>query len=163
MIGNDIIDLALAQKESNWKRNGFISKIFTHKEQLVINEAIDSETMVWNLWSRKEAAYKIFNRETGTRGFFPIRLECSLDDATSGKVVIQNRIYFTKTTINKNSIYTIAVTDKKDFKKVKIITSDKEIVKYNGIPFIIDSTTNQKKPVSISHHGDYWKAIMLSD
>ena len=37
MIGNDIVDLALAQKESNWKRKGFLDKIFTLQEQLFIN------------------------------------------------------------------------------------------------------------------------------
>jgi lactate dehydrogenase-like 2-hydroxyacid dehydrogenase len=28
-IGNDIVDLALARKESNWKRPGYLNKIFT--------------------------------------------------------------------------------------------------------------------------------------
>jgi hypothetical protein len=33
MIGNDVVDLALAQKESNWKRKGFLNKLFTSVEQ----------------------------------------------------------------------------------------------------------------------------------
>jgi len=57
MIGNDIVDLELALKESNWKRKGFLNKIFTNEEQLLISSAINPEIMVWNLWSRKEAAY----------------------------------------------------------------------------------------------------------
>ena len=77
MIGNDIVDLALAKKESNWKRNRFLDKIFTTKEQVLIVDAENPEIMVWNLWSRKEAAYKIYNRETGIRGYFPLQLECS--------------------------------------------------------------------------------------
>jgi hypothetical protein len=36
--------------------------------------------MVWNLWSRKEAAYKIYNRETGIRGYFPLQIACNYDD-----------------------------------------------------------------------------------
>ena len=76
MIGNDIVDLALAKKESNWQRNRFLDKIFTKNEQQIILNDANPEIMVWNLWSRKEAAYKIYNRETGIRGFFPLQLEC---------------------------------------------------------------------------------------
>jgi acyl carrier protein len=76
VIGNDIVDLALARKESNWKRPGYLNKIFTTKEQLLISSAENPNTMVWNLWSRKEAAYKIYNRATGIRGYFPLNLEC---------------------------------------------------------------------------------------
>jgi hypothetical protein len=36
---NDIVDLALARKESNWKRPGYLNKIFTTKEQLLISSA----------------------------------------------------------------------------------------------------------------------------
>ena len=43
MIGNDIVDLALAQKESNWKRKGFLNKIFTEKEQLLILNAKNND------------------------------------------------------------------------------------------------------------------------
>ena len=48
MIGNDIVDLALAQKESNWKRKGFLDKIFTLQEQLFINLSENQEIEVWN-------------------------------------------------------------------------------------------------------------------
>ena len=36
MIGNDIIDLDVAKTESNWKRKGFLDKIFTANEQFQI-------------------------------------------------------------------------------------------------------------------------------
>ena len=64
MIGNDIVDLALTRKENNWKRNGFLDKIFTVKEQILITNSENPEFTVWNLWSRKEATYKIINRQT---------------------------------------------------------------------------------------------------
>ena len=40
MIGNDIIDLALAKKENNWQRKGFLDKLFTPKEQLQFQNPI---------------------------------------------------------------------------------------------------------------------------
>ncbi len=33
--------------------------------------------------------------------------------------------------------------------------------KENGIPFLTDSVTNKKNPISITHHGRYWKGIIL--
>jgi phosphopantetheinyl transferase (holo-ACP synthase) len=161
MIGNDIVDLALAKKESNWQRNRFLDKIFSKNEQQLILNDTNPEIMVWNLWSRKEAAYKIYNRETGIRGFFPLKLECSFENATLGTVSIKEKIYFTQSKIENDSIYTIAVAEKKHFDKIENISSAIEIFKINGIPFIIDSASKIKKPVSITHHGRFWKGITL--
>ena len=33
MIGNDIVDLNLAERQSNWQRPGFLEKQFTIQEQ----------------------------------------------------------------------------------------------------------------------------------
>ncbi|MDI5898757.1 4'-phosphopantetheinyl transferase family protein [Flavobacterium yafengii] len=161
MIGNDIVDLALARKESNWKRSRFLDKIFTVKEQLLITDAENPEVMVWNLWSRKEAAYKIYNRETGIRGFFPLQLECFYENATFGTVSIKGKIYFTQSKIENDSIYTIAVVKKEYFNKIMTLNSKTKISKINGIPFIIDEQTKIEKPVSISHHGRFWEGVSM--
>ncbi|MBG6188733.1 4'-phosphopantetheinyl transferase family protein [Flavobacterium sp. CAN_S2] len=163
MIGNDIVDLALAKKESNWQRNRFLDKIFTENEQQIILNDVNPEIMVWNLWSRKEAAYKIYNRETGIRGYFPLQLECFYENTTLGTVSIKGKSYFTHSKIENDSIYTIAVAEKKHFDKIESITLAIEIFKINGIPFIIDSASKIKKPVSITHHGRFWKGITLTD
>lgn len=163
MIGNDIVDLALARKESKWQRDRFLDKIFTKNEQqLILNDA-NPEIMVWNLWSRKEAAYKIYNRETGIRGFFPLQLECFYENATLGTVSIKGKSYFTQSKIENDSIYTIAVVEKEHFKKIKSVDSAEEIFKTNGIPFIIDFDSKMEKPISITHHGRFWKGITLTD
>ena len=85
MIGNDIVDLKLASVESNWRRPNFITKIFTVSEQNFIARSKNPELEVWKLWSRKEAAYKIYNRETGMRGYFPWKLECSITETFENK------------------------------------------------------------------------------
>ena len=121
MIGNDIVDLALAKKESNWQRNRFLDKIFSKNEhQLILNDT-NPEIMVWNLWSRKEAAYKIYNRETGIRGYFPLQLECFYENETLGTVSIKQKIYFTQSQIENDSIYTIAVAEKNISTRLKIL------------------------------------------
>lgn len=161
MIGNDIVDLALAQKESNWKRSGFLNKIFTSREQLLIGDAVNRDVMVWNLWTRKEAAYKIYNRETGIRGYFPLQLECEYENQNSGTVIINNYIYLTETTICSDYIYTIAVTEKAYFEQIRILDSETKISKRKGIPFLTDDFVKNEIPVSISHHGRFWKGISL--
>lgn len=159
MIGNDIVDLFLAKIESNWKREGFLNKIFTKNEQLLISNATNPEVMVWDLWSRKEAAYKIYNRQTGIRAFIPLKLECFDVYSEIGKVICDEHIYFTKTEITGSYIHTIAVVNTADFENVLFLDTSVEIIKRNGIPYI----PNQESFVSISHHGDYHKIVVLPD
>ena len=163
MIGNDVIDLALARKESNWKRHGFLNKIFTPKEQVLIANAQNPEIMVWSLWSRKEAAYKIYNRQAQIRAYIPIQLECfdleQKDGIVFGKVVCYDTVYFTKTYITSDYIETIAVVQKDDFKKIQYLNSKIAIRKRNGIPNYYDSENNILKPLSKSHHGRFEKCI----
>jgi phosphopantetheinyl transferase (holo-ACP synthase) len=165
MIGNDIVDLALAQTESNWKRKGFLDKIFTQNEQLQILNAENQAIMVWNLWSRKEAAYKIYNRKTQIRGYFPLQLECfdldSIDGIIFGKVVVKDLVYFTKTEINPEFINTIAVEKVNDFGKIKTLKNRNNIQKTNGIPDYFEADNLSTKPISISHHGRFERIISI--
>lgn len=163
MIGNDVIDLVLAPKESNWKRKGFLNKIFTPQEQGIIATAQNPEITLWSFWSRKEAAYKIYNRQTQIRAFIPIQLECfdieQKDGIQYGNVVCYDAIYFTKTYINSEYIETIAVVQKDDFKNIKYLNSDVKISKINGIPNYYDTKNMTLKPLSKSHHGRFEKCI----
>lgn len=108
MTGNDIVDMKLAAAESNWKRKGFIEKIFTLQEQLYITDALAPNEMVWKLWSMKESAYKIYTRQYGGRFFAPQKFSCTLPSATTGLVTFNNIIYQTKTFATKKYIYSIA-------------------------------------------------------
>ena len=164
MIGNDVIDLALARKESNWKRNRFLDKIFTEKEQLLISNAQNPEETVWNLWSRKEAAYKIYNRQTQIRGYIPLQLECfDLEEKPGiiyGKVICYDNVYFTKTIITFECIETIAVLNSSDFVTIEYLNSNEKMIKFNGIPNYYDK--NQLlQPISKSHHGRFEKLVTL--
>jgi phosphopantetheinyl transferase (holo-ACP synthase) len=161
MIGNDIVDLALAQKESNWKRKGFLDKIFTFKEQLFINLSENQEIEVWNLWSRKEAAYKIFNRQSGIIKYNPLQFECFNFNVEIGKVVFENKLFYTKTEVNSEYIYTIAVSALENFNKIKTLEKKTTIQKYNGIPFYINE--NQIfELVSKTNHGRFERIISIT-
>ena len=165
MIGNDIIDLALAHKESNWKRKGFLDKIFTASEKNLILNAENPTVMVWDLWSRKEAGYKIYNRKTQIRGYFPLKIECFdlefINGIYFGKVVIKDKIYFTKTEITAKFINTIAVENVNDFNEIKILENRKDIKKNNGIPSYFEEENSKPRPASISHHGKFEQIIAV--
>jgi len=156
VIGNDIVDLALAQQESNWQRKGFLNKIFTPKEQEFILTSPNPENMLWNLWSRKEAAYKIYNRQTSRRVFNPIQFECEADT-----VVIGNTIYYTQTEITSEFVYTVAVTSKNFFDEVQHFSNRENIQKINGIPIWLNKENDSLHPVSITHHGRFYRIIVL--
>ncbi len=165
MIGNDIVDLDLARKESNWQRKGFLDKIFTNKEQLLILDAKNPEVMVWNLWSRKEAAYKIYNRQTGIRGYFPLQFECFdlkiSNQIIFGKVMIKEHEYFTKTEITEQFINTISVEKFEQFNIVKILKNRENIIINKGIPSYFKNENSIPKPVSISYHGRFEQMITI--
>ena len=83
MIGNDIVDLQLARKESNWQRPRFLQKIFTEEEQHFIHTSSDKDVAVWLLWTGKESVYKIIARLEKRRFFAPKKIVCLLDKPTS--------------------------------------------------------------------------------
>ncbi len=162
MIGNDIVDIVQARKESNWQRKGFLQKIFTANEQLLIAQSTTPEITVWLLWSMKEAAYKIYNRQTTIRAFIPTKLECCLlsDNLTTktGRVLCFGTMYYTKSTVMNDVIHTIAVSYLKDLNNI-IEIENKNIIKDKyGIPYL---STAILQDVSISHHGKFEKVVVI--
>ena len=110
MIGNDIVDLKIAAKESNWKRPRFLNKVFTTDEHELIANASNQHQTVWLLWSMKEAAYKIYVQQSGIRFFNPLKLACNFDSTSKGIVTIENTTFFTTSVFSEKHIYTIAVS-----------------------------------------------------
>jgi phosphopantetheinyl transferase (holo-ACP synthase) len=161
MIGNDIVDLETARQESNWKRKGYLDKIFTPEEQFLILNSDKPEIMVWNLWSRKEAAYKIYNRETKISGYFPNKLVCFYESASFGTVIINDTLYYTETIITANCIDTVAVAKKNDLNRISVLDIETKIHKDLGLPYIIDAVTKSIIPVSVSHHGRFIKSVRI--
>lgn len=156
MIGNDIVDLAQAKKESNWQRKGFLDKLFTANEQKLILTSENPEQMVWNLWTRKEAAYKIYNRQTGERFFNPKRFVCEADE-----VVFCTNRYYTQTHITSDFIYSVAVTSKERFETIQHLESRDAVQKKNGIPDWFDLVNGKLHPASITHHGRFARIAYL--
>lgn len=111
---------------------------------------------MWVLWSMKEAAYKIYNRQTGIRAFIPHKLECSIHSFSGqeieGTVKCVTNTYFTQTEIQEGIIHTVAVDSAETTSKIYKI--DAELVQKDEFerPFIYDRF-GSIRPVSKSHHG----------
>ncbi len=185
MTGNDIVDLAAAAVESDWKRKGFLNKLFTWQEQRYIYNADSPDAMLWRLWTMKESAYKIYTRQHGGRFFAPTKFACSILNNTIGSVRFANNRFQTITKTTNNYIYSIAGQSKNIllphlnnclilphlinqqqyiYKKIiehyarlnSINANQLSVVKdTTGIPFIFSKTDNSNTPVSITHHGQY--------
>jgi phosphopantetheinyl transferase (holo-ACP synthase) len=156
MIGNDVVDLVLAKVESNWQRKGFLEKLFTFHEQKLIFESQNPTEMVWVLWSRKEAVYKIIRQLNGERGFYPLRIENS--KYNTGIVCFENTFFYAKTSIMNDCVHSIALQNQ-SFDQVIEISPSIQVHKHNEIPYILKK--GKYIQISKSHHGQFEKTICL--
>lgn len=118
MIGNDIVDLETAASESDWRRKGFMQKLFTDTEQRFVRLAEYPEQVIWRLWTMKESAYKIYTRQYGGRFFSPGSFACNLLNETAGQVQFRNNRYFCTSLICRDFVYSFATSEKKHHKNI---------------------------------------------
>ncbi|MGY4384402.1 phosphopantetheinyl transferase (holo-ACP synthase) [Pedobacter sp. UYP24] len=148
MIGNDIVDLQQAEQDSNWKRPGYLDKLFTSEEQFLIASAVHPDVMVWLLWTMKESTYKIESKTNKLHEFAPVKLICNNliihEDTATGNVTYGNQVYFTKSILLTEYIHTIAGLTSEELDAVRIAITT---------PIIENYRINN--PSSISHHGKY--------
>jgi hypothetical protein len=115
--------------------------------------------MVWSLWSRKEAVYKIIRQKGGKSGYYPKAIECLDSSSILGEVSYEGTIYYTKTHVEAAEIHTVAVTKSEDFQFIKKIEKDDCIIKINEIPFFI--LEDKRYAASKSDHGRFEKVVCL--
>lgn len=182
MIGNDIIDLHITRKNSNWRRPGFLGKLFSEEEQDHILSAPDQDPLVWQMWSMKEAAYKAQQRlyHLSPR-FNPLSFRCFLKREGEDQVITESGKYSSKTWKTKDLIYTEVIAPGEMpcmFSAIKFFSSQKtlkqellQVLKkhlkdnqgselqikkcINRIPWILSEKKQLDIPFSITHHGAY--------
>lgn len=161
MIGNDVVDLVLAKTESNWKRKGYLDKLYTASEQKWIHTAADPDEMVWLLWSIKESVYKAYQRIRYQHGFYPIKIKIEFlqKNGCEYESVIElfGVKFYGKSLIADQIVSTIAVQNKNDTEKVIYFDQLVYIKDENGLPILEHS----RQPVSVSHHGRATKIVGL--
>ncbi len=187
MIGNDIIDLKISLGKNNWKRKGFINKLFSEEEQDWILNSRNQELTIWLLWAMKESAYKAHQRRFELpRSFNPKAYRCEIIEdkiaSVSGKVSIDKNSYLTKASISKEYIYCYATlhnftnfAQKIYFQptnlKLELINAvskqqnlpkEKISIKKTSqfIPFLIFENQKLFCNFSVTHHGDFSAFIL---
>ena len=182
MIGNDVVDLALAAKESNWRRKGFLQKIFTESEQELIFSSENPDMMVWRLWTMKEAAYKAHQRRFSLAPKFnPRGYNCQILSSEEGEVRVASFKYLLSSEVSVDHIHSEAISENylftrisgfrcrvssealkeealRKFQKIKDLPSGEnlEIQKcQNGIPHLSSEKGRLENPVSFAHHGRF--------
>lgn len=184
MIGNDIIDLNETRKTSNWERPGFMQKIFSIREQEMIYASANPFTKVWQLWSMKESAYKVFIQAGGERFFNPSKIECRINTSNCGQVILNRTLLNTSTSFHSNYLFTTAISAQSaietrifelaesnssyqsnfmheqvltDFAKNNSIDiADISLQKTStGVPVLYLQNKPLSTSLSISHHGNY--------
>lgn len=158
MIGNDVVDLNLALKESNWKRKGFLDKIYTSFEQKLIQEAENQDEMVWLLWSLKESMYKAVQRISYVQGLFPIKIETTSLCENNSTIVFDGQRFYGQSCIENNCIHSVVVKNLNDFNVIINFDAFNYGKDKNGLPYDLES----KMPLSVSHHGRFLKIIGLN-
>ena len=175
MLGNDVVDLKQASIDSNWQRKGYLRKIYTVQEQELILDAEQPATMLWLLWTMKEASYKVINRLTGVRNYSPLSYVCRnlviRDTDVSGMVTAGNYSLYIKAEITEEWIHSVAVWKKEllDNLKIHYLSNSSyypddfnlscagyRLTKDNtGLPQITNLLTSVTSEASVSHHGRY--------
>ena len=181
MIGNDIVDIDKAKKDSNWQRPGFLDKLFTQKEQQIIQNSEDSFLMVWRFWSMKEAAYKLYTQLNPSRFYNPKGFECEIK-AKRCSVSFKNFKCYVETKITSDYIVSEAslkpstlkseviqlksenIKSSGQFLKEKLMDSisenlgierDKLSLKKDNFGIPIVEFNSNKLHVSLTHHGNF--------
>ena len=154
MIGNDLVDLQHASRESNWMRRGFLHKLFSKQEQQYIMLATKPSEMVWLLWSMKEAAYKIYNRQSGVREFAPLKLRCKLS-------LVETAEYHGEVQINGCAYVTRSETKSGDYVHSIASQVPPNLDGLNLCMYPLTAGIDYKAmaPLSVSHHGRYLALI----
>lgn len=184
MIGNDVIDIAETKKTTNWERPGFLDKIFTRYEQCLIRSSEDPFTMVWQLWSMKESAYKAYVQKGSKRFFNPTKLECDLAQSGKGRVTVNgvsintttwfdSEYLFTNTVLKniktKSAIFHLKINQKtglSDYMHNEVLCAiaarysfNKQALRLqktaNGVPLVFHRKERIDVSFSITHHGKF--------
>ena len=186
MVGNDVVDLREAKTNSNWQRPRFLAKLFTSKEQQLIYNATNSFTMVWRLWSMKEAAYKLYTQQNPSRFYNPIGFECDIvnlngivkfkDFECNVKTQITSRYILSEARFSDTPMTSKVINFNNKFQKnqsaslkdsllielSRLHELPTELFKFKkgdfGIPSVMANSVNIS--VSISHHG-YFGAFAI--
>ncbi len=168
MIGNDVVDLTAAAQQSNWRRTGFLRKVFTDRERQVIFETGNQHQMVWLLWSMKEAAYKARQRTFSLPRILNWQsLDCRITTLSTKKATgtVENghSRFFTATDLSSDVIHTTATPCANTTIKKVILEATSEATKRELLEFVAHYFSVSVSQLSITKDSFGVPAIAYQD
>lgn len=181
MIGNDIVDIAKTKRSSNHLRARFLEKLFTSREQKIIEKSKDPFVQVWTLWSMKEAAYKVYTQIQPSRFYNPRGFECFVDQfqnkvqyqdfecdvrTTECDCYILSEAYLENSNISRSTIKfsNDNINDQSTILKEALLEaiskkyhSSRHSIRYHKSAFGVPQVFMDLKRINVSltHHGNY--------
>ncbi len=163
VIGNDIVDIERAVSTTNWKRKGYLQKLFTEEEQRIILNSEFPEIQIWKYWSMKEAAYKAHHRRFRlARKFNPVQYNCNETSEGLGTVIKDNYRYKTATSSSVNFIHTIASVNNNGILFSEVFM-DSEAIKEMVITHFASVNQLQKEQVTVKKDENYIPHLYLDN
>ncbi len=174
MIGNDIVDLKLASRQSDWQRKGWLQKLFTNAEQRLILASENPQLQVWKFWSMKEATYKAHQRQFSlSPKYNPRDFSCHSDtvvrvdqyEYTTTTKYVEHYVY--STSMFNSGSYISEVYDKEQHARLElkknlslrygVKLAQIELIKdENQIPVVLCNKIILKDlNFSLTHHGNF--------
>lgn len=174
MVGNDIVDINEAGHASNWKRAGFLDKLFTEQEKEYIMSDRAPFLMVWQLWSMKEASYKLYTQLNPGRFYNPKGFECTIGRGFSTvrfgdfhcfvQTLITSKYIISETRLHPKALISRVIkfktTDHREQSKVLVA----ELLQYTGKGYQVRKSAmgiptlhkgDELFSISLTHHGHY--------
>jgi len=110
--GNDVINLKESLGYSKHKNISWIKKVFNPNEQAHIFQSDNPNLTLWQLWSCKESAYKVFVKLGRKRFLNALKISIDVENYTQNKFEINymNWKLFTNSQINSNYIHSVSST-----------------------------------------------------
>ena len=97
MIGNDIVDLAKAKRDTFIFRPRYLDKLCSREEVNLVRSSSNSIQTFWRLWTMKETAYKAYQRQFSFGAKYnPFAFSSQLIDEEVGIVSYQNHTLITR-------------------------------------------------------------------
>lgn len=179
MTGNDIVDLDFATYPCGNKRLRLLDKIFTRREQELLDCGVAG---MWAIWAMKEATYKAHHRRFNLpRRFDPKIIEVKsfepIKDVLNARAAYDGYDYWGKGLLTSeyihftascfpgefmfHEIHSVTVDIKTRLKdcvalKMIILSNDISMVKnVHSIPQLFYKKEQINLPFSISHHGRF--------
>ncbi len=120
LIGNDLLHI-------NTNKNTFLrkgaDKIILNKFEINLFYNEKFENVLTLVWTIKESIYKITCKQGNLKAFSPLSIKIlnysKCNNNIYGSANFENQIYFFKTIINSNYVYSFAITNEKSFNNIE--------------------------------------------